>query len=1268
MSGGMISGDRPTESAPWLLTELRRLERVTAHLGDDATLGQTLEQIVRAMAEALGTTMNSIYLVDEAEGQLIRGVTVGLPECFTQAAERVPIGEAGGSCGKAVASGSVVIIEDMRTDPLWSNYLQLSEEAGLRAVWSVPISTARGKVLGSFCTFYGKPRRPSQQEIELTQVYARHAAIAIENSRLYEQAERDRAQLKDIIDQMPEGVMIARASDGALVLINRAGLELTGPIPEGSKAARYTSQWKLQYPDGSPVPLSARPIMRALRGETARDQEYECLGADGATCPLLVSFGPLRQSDGAIFGGLVIFADLIERKRAEKIQAATYKISEAAHSAENLQSLFGSIHQIVGELMAARNFYIALCDDACRVISFPYFVDEHEPPPPPRRTGHGLTEYVLRSEKPLQGSLEVLEQLEARGEVDLIGARAIDWLGVPLRAGDKTIGALVIQSYTEGVRFGEKDKDILVFVSNQVAMAIERKQAEAELRSSEERFSKAFNASPVPMSITSLGEGRFIDVNESFLQVSGFSREEMIGRTSAEIGIWRDLEDHEKLIRAISRQQSVSNLEIGFRMKAGEIRTFLASVEVITLGGQECLLMSSGDITERKRMEKERDRLLNRERAARNEAEHVNKLRAELLVREQGARAEAEAARREWQTTFDTMTDGVLLVDKNDFLIRANHAFYRRLHLTPEQCTGRPIREVIHDREESNIKAENCLVCQLRGKGEHAMFELPPSEISSYPLAVTIDPLLDDSGEVVAVIQVIRDQSELYQAREQAERERVSTNAIIEQMGQAMLLFDERANVVRANQMAEKICGFTLDQMRRDHGNLMAEGRFSDESGRIIAVSNLPVQTALDERRTVETRLWYVKPDGGKILLSLTASPFFNDRGVVAGVIVISRDITEQQRESERTQQADKLRALGQLASGVAHNFNNALAAVIGYTQLALPKVKDPDIEKYLRVVEQSAKDAAHMVERIQTFSRGRSRTDDFIALRIGDILRDAIELTRPRWRDDAEALGIKYDVRLDWQAEEGLLVSGEPSELREVFVNIILNALDAMARGGALTFVGSTAGGVVSISVSDTGVGMTEEIKHRIFEPFFTTKGVLGLGMGLSESYRIVERHGGRIDIESHLSRGTTFTITLPLVAQVRTESQLSEVSPHVAARILVIDDEQFVRSVLAAMLKEQGHAVAEAGGAEEALRMIEAGRFDLVFTDLAMPKLDGIAAATEIKARWPATKVVLMSGYGADKASELAAGVSIDAAISKPFNMAEIHGILTSLLAGKS
>jgi len=222
----------------------------------------------------------------------------------------------------------------------------------------------------------------------------------------------------------------------------------------------------------------------------------------------------------------------IEREQAAQLQTATYRISEAAHAAEDLTQLFRAVHDIISELMPAKNLYIALYDAHAGLLSFPYWVDEHDPPPARHKLERGLTEYVLRTGQPLLATPEVHEELSRRGEADLVGAPSLDWIGVPLKAHDRTIGVLVAQTYTEGTRFGEREKDILQFVSTQVAMAIERKRAEEAVRASEARL-KALLDSALDACVTMDETGRITSWSAAAEAVFGWPAWETIGRSLA---------------------------------------------------------------------------------------------------------------------------------------------------------------------------------------------------------------------------------------------------------------------------------------------------------------------------------------------------------------------------------------------------------------------------------------------------------------------------------------------------------------------------------------------------------------------------------------------------------------------------------------------------------------------------------------------------------------------------------------------------------------
>src|SRR2546421_11156099 len=285
--------------------------------------------------------------------------------------------------------------------------------------------------------------------------------------------------------------------------------------------------------------------------------------------------------------------------------------------------------------------------------------------------------------------------------------------------------------------------------------------------------------------------------------------------------------------------------------------------------------------------------------------------------------------------------------------------------------------------------------------------------------------------------------------------------------------------------------------------------------------------------------------------------------------------IAEQERIREQYSQVEKMSALGELASGVAHDFNNTLAGILGRAQLLLG-TKDPEkIESGLKIIIKTAKDGAKTIKRIQDFARQR-RPHDFQLVDMGQLLLEVGEITQPRWKDGAEAANVH--ISLDLQLHCKALIMGDESELREVLVNLVFNAVDAMPHGGMLTMAAKKTTGNVEISVRDTGTGMTEETRLRIFDPFFTTKDKLGMGLGLAVSYGIIRRHEGTVEVESQIGVGTTFRIRLPIpMCGATTNAANSLFAADTArikssqTRILGVGDEEYVRDLLRDILEKE-------------------------------------------------------------------------------------------------
>jgi PAS domain S-box-containing protein len=313
--------------------------------------------------------------------------------------------------------------------------------------------------------------------------------------------------------------------------------------------------------------------------------------------------------------------EIAERFRAEKVQNALYQISESIHTVQDLPSLYAEVRAIIMGLMPANNFYIALIDPFTGLLTFPYFVDEVDSAPEPRPIRRGITDYVIRTGKPLLANLKKIAELKEAGEYVQTGAPAEIWLGVPLILPDKTVGAMAVQDYRDEHAFGEEEKQILTFVAGQTALAIARKRAEAELlssaarlRQSEERFATAFRSSPAMLSIARLDDGRYLDANDTFLRAAGYEREEVIGRDSVELGFFEDSPGREMFFRTLRDKGSIQNVEAIFGTRSGAKRILLLSAEFIQIDQVPCLLSAAVDITERKQAEEELLRALARER------------------------------------------------------------------------------------------------------------------------------------------------------------------------------------------------------------------------------------------------------------------------------------------------------------------------------------------------------------------------------------------------------------------------------------------------------------------------------------------------------------------------------------------------------------------------------------------------------------------------------------------------------------------------------
>jgi signal transduction histidine kinase/ActR/RegA family two-component response regulator len=378
-------------------------------------------------------------------------------------------------------------------------------------------------------------------------------------------------------------------------------------------------------------------------------------------------------------------------------------------------------------------------------------------------------------------------------------------------------------------------------------------------------------------------------------------------------------------------------------------------------------------------------------------------------------------------------------------------------------------------------------------------------------------------------------------------------------------------------------------------------------------------------------------------------------------------DRTQQKlTDAERLRQSEKLKAVGQMASGVAHDFNNMLASILGRVQLlklkrASGSISDEEQTRWLEIIEKAALDGAETIKRIQQYGKEevekRQQQVD-----LNDIVRDALEITRPRWKDIAEQEGRRIELITDLGSLR--LIRCVPSEIREVLTNIVFNAIDAMPEGGTLEIRSSEMNDWNYVSVRDSGIGMSDEIKKRIFEPFYTTKGSAGTGLGLSMVTSIVKNHRGHVELESSPGNGSCFTILLPIAGQPPDLDPKTSEPATASVSVLALDDEEMVRQSLGDLLNEMGHRVSIHADCNDGLGKLKGEDFDVVITDLSMPQMSGWDIAAEAKKRKPGIPVILLTGWGNefDDASSRERGV--DFVLAKPFTIDSLSQALSAVL----
>jgi signal transduction histidine kinase/CheY-like chemotaxis protein len=424
--------------------------------------------------------------------------------------------------------------------------------------------------------------------------------------------------------------------------------------------------------------------------------------------------------------------------------------------------------------------------------------------------------------------------------------------------------------------------------------------------------------------------------------------------------------------------------------------------------------------------------------------------------------------------------------------------------------------------------------------------------------------------------------------------------------------------------------------------------------------ANCPLDSVVRRRAAADTE---VRSQLNNSLFQASLFPILNESGAVEAVVEFAKDVTLARELQQKLLQTERLRALGEMASGAAHDFNNTLAGVLGQVELLLDSAgSDPAMQKGLRIIAQAASDGAATVRRIQNFAR-TTRGEEVSAVDLNQIVLDAIEVCAPRWKNQSERDGIAIQVTPHLDAVSP--AAGVPSELREALVNLIFNAIEAMPNGGAINVRTRETPDWVSVAVSDDGVGMSEEVRQHIFDPFYSTKGTANSGLGMSVVYGIVKLHRGEILVDSVEGQGSIMTIRLPKAVNApASEPPAEPQNPRQAGwRVLVVDDDPRLGDLLKRMLEIDSHVVTMCTSGSAAIAHLESAPFDLVFTDLGMPEVSGwdvVAAARKLQ---PGICTGLVTGWGVQLEEWEISGRGVDVVVPKPYTLAALRSTITAL-----
>ena len=623
-----------------------------------------------------------------------------------------------------------------------------------------------------------------------------------------------------------------------------------------------------------------------------------------------------------------------------------------------------------------------------------------------------------------------------------------------------------------------------------------------------------------------------------------------------------------------------------------------------------------------------------------------------------------QASEERFYTLVNSMDDIIFTLDQQQRHVGVFGQWLEKNQLTSELFLGKTACDIFGPAaaEVHEIANRQALA------GEHVVYEWSNGPVS---IQTSLSPLHDIDNEVIGIVGVGRDISQYKQATQALNEQQNFVATILDTVGVLVVVLDAPGRIVRFNRLCEKITGYTLREVQGSY--FWDERLFRIEDVGSLKEVFSEIVAGYFPRKNIN---YLLRREGEPCLIDWTNTALLDAQGKVEYVISTGIDLTDQiETENirhdleQQLHQAQKMESIGRLAGGVAHDFNNMLGVMIGYTHLAMRRLpEDSPARSDMQIILQSAERATHLTRQLLTFAR--RQTIEPTVLKLNDLILNVDKMLRRLISEDIELITI-----LDSDAG---YIKADPGQFEQILFNLAVNARDAMPHGGKLTlqtmnitlntseYLDLKPGNYVRLIVTDTGMGMSAAVQAQIFEPFFTTKPVgKGTGLGLATCFGIVKQHKGHILVESEVGHGATFIIDWPRVMTMTYQPAQLTIDPTDLPKgpetILLVEDEVAVRQMTVKMLRELGYTMLEAGNGEEALRLLENPAnqpIHLVLTDLVMPQMGGRELAEHLRKNpvWADIKILFMSGYAGEVSLQRTSGAWTDTILQKPFSMPKL------------